>query len=154
MSKWEQHAREEKHNGPRPFVTSYEAHLKRLWLQVVLPPVRVHLRSEEGTDVRICVLPACVRYCVDGPFARETSSAVHACEHSHTFKKKKKKKRQLHVRSLLFKLPEAVKSWKSFVVSMVRAQTLFIIIIIIIISHSPSERLRWRYSDIIFERRI
>lgn len=43
--------------------------------------------------------------------------------------------------SLLFKVVEAVKPWKSIVVSMVRAQTLFIIIIIIIISHSSRERL-------------
>lgn len=56
------------------------------------------------------------------------------------------------MRSLLFKVVEAVKSWKSIVVSMVRAQTLFIIIIIIIISHSSRERLVWRYSDIMFEK--
>lgn len=43
--------------------------------------------------------------------------------------------------SLLFKVVEAVKPWKSIVVSMVRVQTLFIIIIIIIISHSSRERL-------------
>lgn len=53
---------------------------------------------------------------------------------------------------MLFKVVEAVKSWKSIVVSMVRAQTLFIIIIIIIISHSSRERLVWRYSDIMFEK--
>ena len=37
-------------------------------------------------------------------------------------------------------------------VSMVRAQTLFIIIIIIIISHSSREQLVWRYSDIMLEK--
>lgn len=56
------------------------------------------------------------------------------------------------MRSLLFKVVEAVKSWKSIVVSMVRAQTLFIIIIIIVISHSSWKRSVWRYSDIMFEK--
>lgn len=56
------------------------------------------------------------------------------------------------MRSLLFKVVEAVKSWKSIVVSMVRAQSLFIIIIIIVISHSSRKRPVWRYSDIMFEK--
>lgn len=37
-------------------------------------------------------------------------------------------------------------------VSMVKVQTLFIIIIIIILSHSSRDRLVWRYSNIMFEK--
>lgn len=99
-------------------MTSSEAHLQRLRLQVLFPSVRVHLRSDDSTYICICVVRARVGNCVDVPFMCKLS-LYEMCMHVNSCTKK----RQLHVRSLLFKVLQAVKSWKSIVVSMVMAQT-------------------------------